>query len=89
MHSPELPPGQQLVAAGKWPVVGERVPRSTDEPWSVQVSGAVSRPLAIMIEELQAWPSVERSIDIHCVTRWSKLAVRFTGAPLAAIIERA
>ncbi len=34
-------------------------------------------------------PQVEQTVDIHCVTRWSKLGVRFSGVPLAALLELA
>src|SRR5712692_8623116 len=66
-----LPPHQQLAAAGKWPVVGERVPRRSDEPWRVSVIGLVVRPQTWTLAELRALPAVERAIDVHCVTRWS------------------
>jgi hypothetical protein len=31
---------------------------------------------------------VRQAVDIHCVTRWSKLSVEFIGVPLAALIGR-
>ncbi len=84
-----LPPRQQLVAEGKWPLVGERLPRVSDEPWTVSLAGAVARPHTIGLDDLLALPSVERQVDIHCVTRWSKLGVRFRGALLANLLEKA
>jgi hypothetical protein len=36
---------------------------------------------------LRSLPQTEQSIDIHCVTRWSKLGMRFSGVPLAALLE--
>ncbi len=80
-----LPPGQQLVAAGKWPLVGERAPLSPDEPWHVEITGEVRCPLRLSLEELRALPQHERAVDIHCVTRWSKLGVPFRGIPLAEL----
>ena len=82
-----LPPGQQLVAAGKWPTVGEKLPRADDRPWRVTVTGEVDTPLDLSLDELISLPQVEQTIDIHCVTRWSKLGVRFAGVSLATIVE--
>lgn len=84
-----LPPRQHLAAPGKWPVVGERVPRESDAPWQLEVTGAVARPLRLSFEEIQGFGAVETPIDIHCVTRWSKLAVRFQGVRLAAVLAAA
>jgi DMSO/TMAO reductase YedYZ molybdopterin-dependent catalytic subunit len=84
-----LPPGQQLVAPGKWPFVGERQARADNSPWSLTIAGAVSRPRAYSLGDLRALPQVERAIDIHCVTRWSKLGARFSGVPLADLLEAA
>jgi len=86
---PKLPPRQQLVAQGKWPLVGERSPRVSDEPWSVSIAGEVARPLRLDLAELRALPDVERAIDLHCVTRWSKLDVYFRGVPLAELLALA
>lgn len=83
---PELPPRQALAAPGKWPVVGERAPRAGDEPWRVSVGGLVARPRSWSLDELAAMPQVERAVDVHCVTRWSRLGVRFGGVPLAALL---
>lgn len=90
MTAPDrLPPGQQLAAPDKWPVVGEHQPAPMVGPWSVNISGLVKTPRTWTLEELQQMPQVERSIDIHCVTRWSKLDMRFRGVLLAEIMELA
>ncbi len=82
-----LPPNQQLAAPGKWPVVGEKSPRSSSEPWSVSVSGLVERPWVWFLDELRELPQVELTVDIHCVTRWSKLGQRFSGVSLRTILD--
>jgi hypothetical protein len=83
----QLPPGQQLVAAGKWPLVGERTARVSSEPWTVRVSGVVDSPCVLSLTDLANLPRVERTIDIHCVTRWSKPAVGFGGVLLADLLS--
>jgi DMSO/TMAO reductase YedYZ molybdopterin-dependent catalytic subunit len=82
-----LPPGQQLAAPGKWPAVGERSPRADAGPWRLAVDGLVSDPRQFTLDELLAMPRVEQLIDIHCVTRWSKPGVRFSGVPLARLCD--
>lgn len=83
----QLPPGQQLVAPRKWPVIGEREPRPGSERWTVEVAGQVAGPRVWALEELKRLPVCTRTIDIHCVTRWSKLAVEFHGVSLLEVIR--
>jgi hypothetical protein len=40
------------------------------------------------LDELRRFPQVERLVDIHCVTRWSKLGARFRGVELAELLSR-
>ncbi len=84
-----LPPNQQLAAPGKWPVVGEKAPHESAAPWILRVGGLVARGGMWTLDELRAMPQVEREIDIHCVTRWSKLGARFGGVPLFDLLEEA
>jgi DMSO/TMAO reductase YedYZ molybdopterin-dependent catalytic subunit len=87
--SAALPPGQQLAAPGKWPLVGERTPSASSEPWSVEICGLVDRPLRWSAEDLHRLPQVELPVEIHCVTRWSKLDTRFAGVPLQTLLDLA
>jgi DMSO/TMAO reductase YedYZ molybdopterin-dependent catalytic subunit len=84
-----LPPGQQLAAVGKWPLVGERVPAAEDGPWMVTIAGLVDAPRTWSLDELRSLGWVERVVDIHCVTRWSKLDTRFGGVMLADLLDAA
>src|SRR5690349_16546676 len=84
-----LPPGQQLAAPRKWPFVGEREPRADNSPWTVSIGGAVGEPRTYSIDDLRSLPQVERTVDIHCVTRWSKLGMRFSGVPLTDLLRAA
>jgi DMSO/TMAO reductase YedYZ molybdopterin-dependent catalytic subunit len=89
MSAPPLPPNQQLAAPGKWPVVGEKGPRRDGAPWTITVAGLVEHPRVWTLPELAALPAVERAIDIHCVTRWSRLGARFSGIPLSLLLDAA
>ena len=83
-----LPPGQQLAAPGKWPAIGERAP-SPGGAWRLTVCGEVERPLGLELAQLQALPQARQTIDIHCVTRWSKLDMEFGGVPLETLLDLA
>ncbi len=89
LESNRIPPGQQLVAPGKWPVIGEREPANTTDPWTLNVTGAIAKPLSFSLAELSTLPQTSATLDIHCVTRWSKLDVTFSGVLLEEILNRA
>jgi DMSO/TMAO reductase YedYZ molybdopterin-dependent catalytic subunit len=73
-----LPPGQYLT--DKWPVLhAGSVPRTDLAAWDFRVFGEVESPLTLSWDELQALPSTEIQLDIHCVTRWSRFDARFRG----------
>lgn len=84
-----LPPGQQLAARGRWPQVGEKASAPPPDVWTLEVLGLVENRLMLTLDQLQRLPQVERSIDIHCVTRWSKPGVRCHGVRLAEVLTMA
>jgi DMSO/TMAO reductase YedYZ molybdopterin-dependent catalytic subunit len=73
-----LPPGQYLTE--KWPVLhAGTVPKADLATWDFRVFGEVENPITLSWEELVALPSREITIDIHCVTRWSRFDASFKG----------
>lgn len=82
-----LPPLQQLVAPGKWPLVGERMPLVPQGPWTVSMTGLIDRPACWTMEALQQFPVERRRVDLHCVTRWSRLGVEFGGVSLRTLLQ--
>jgi DMSO/TMAO reductase YedYZ molybdopterin-dependent catalytic subunit len=84
-----LPPGQYLTE--KWPVLhAGSVPNTDLATWDFQVFGEVERPLTLTWEELKQLPSTEITVDIHCVTRWSRFDAQFRGVhwrELARLVE--
>jgi DMSO/TMAO reductase YedYZ molybdopterin-dependent catalytic subunit len=84
-----LPPGQQLAAPGKWPIIGEKTPAASDGPWQLRVTGLVQRELEFGLGELATMPLRELLLDIHCVTRWSIFDMRFSGVSLNHMLELA
>jgi DMSO/TMAO reductase YedYZ molybdopterin-dependent catalytic subunit len=73
-----LPPGQYLTE--KWPVLhAGSVPNTDLATWDFQVFGEIERPLTLTWDELRRLPSSEITVDIHCVTRWSRFDASFRG----------
>ena len=83
-----LPPGQYLTE--KWPVLhAGSVPTTDLATWDFKLFGEVETPFTLRWEELRALPSTEITIDIHCVTRWSRFDTRFRGVSWAELAKRA
>ena len=73
-----LPPGQYLTE--KWPVLhAGSVPKVDIATWDLTVSGEVEEPLRLTWDDFLALPATEVTVDIHCVTRWSRFDTRFRG----------
>ncbi|MBA2474986.1 MAG: sulfite oxidase-like oxidoreductase [Actinobacteria bacterium] len=82
-----LPPGQYLT--DKWPVLHAGGVPSTDlATWDFRVFGEVEQPLRLSWDELRALPSREVTLDIHCVTRWSRFDATFRGVPWSELAGR-
>jgi DMSO/TMAO reductase YedYZ molybdopterin-dependent catalytic subunit len=83
-----VPPGQYLTE--KFPVltVGPN-PAYDLERWSLRVFGDVDSPVELAWEELMRLPQREVTVDIHCVTRWSKLDTTWKGVPASAVLDLA
>ena len=72
-----LPPGQYLTE--KWPVLTGAGPQTDLATWDFKVFGEVEQPLTLTYDALQALPQTEITVDIHCVTRWSRFDTTFKG----------
>ena len=51
------------------------------------VAGEVERPLTLTWEQLLELPSREVTVDIHCVTRWSRFDTTFKGVHWSEIAK--
>ena len=81
-----LPPGQYLTL--DFPVLSAGpTPRTPLDQWSLTVDGAAEPPASWTWEELLALPSETFTVDIHCVTKWTKLDTAWTGVPVDALLE--
>jgi DMSO/TMAO reductase YedYZ molybdopterin-dependent catalytic subunit len=73
-----LPPGQYLTE--KWPVLhAGDVPDVDLAAWDFRVFGEVEAEARLTHDELLALPATEITVDIHCVTRWSRFDTTFRG----------
>src|SRR3954447_2337959 len=82
-----LPPGQYETR--DFPVLSlGPTPRGAARDWSLSVTGAAA-PRWLDWEALLALPGETITVDIHCVTHWSKLGTSWTGVPLDALVEPA
>jgi DMSO/TMAO reductase YedYZ molybdopterin-dependent catalytic subunit len=76
-----VPPGQFLTE--KFPVLhyGSVPIYHNLDKWDFRVFGLVEAPLRLTWSELMRLPQQTQVVDIHCVTRWSKLDTTWTGIP--------
>ena len=80
-----VPPGQYVT--GDFPVLSAGpTPRTPLEDWSFTVGGAVDVPVSWTWAEFRSLPSETVTVDIHCVTKWSKLDTVWTGVSLDVLL---
>ncbi|HEV2310165.1 MAG TPA: sulfite oxidase-like oxidoreductase [Acidimicrobiia bacterium] len=80
-----IPPGQYIVDG--FPVLSAGpTPRTPLDKWSFTINGAVDAPMTWTWEEFLDLPSDTFTVDIHCVTKWSKLDTRWTGVSLDELL---
>ena len=81
-----LPPGQYLTR--DFPVLSAGpTPRTPPEEWSFTIDGAVDTPRSWTRAEFLALPSETFTVDIHCVTKWSKLDTTWTGVSVDTLLD--
>ena len=80
------PPGQYLVR--DFPVLSAGpTPHTPLDQWSLTIDGAVDAVARWSWAELLALPSQTFNVDIHCVTKWSKLDTSWRGVSLDVLLE--
>ena len=81
----DLPPGQYLTE--DFPVLSAGpTPRVPTEEWKFEVVTETGGRHSWSWADLMALPAEEVTVDLHCVTRWSKLATHWTGVSLDTIL---
>ncbi|NUT44079.1 MAG: molybdopterin-dependent oxidoreductase [Thermoactinospora sp.] len=82
-----VPPGQYL-AAGFPVLTAGATQHITTDRWSFTIRGGRAEPRWTW-DELLALPAERFTVDIHCVTRWTKLDTTWTGVPLDTLLAEA
>lgn len=84
-RNPRLPPGQSLVE--DWPVLSAGpTPELTTNEWSFSVR-TESGLTTWTWDELLALGVEDVTVDIHCVTHWTKLDMEWRGVSLDTVFE--
>ncbi len=80
-----IPPGQY--ATNEFPVLSAGpTPHTPLESWTFGVDGEVDDPKQWSWDEFLALPSERITVDIHCVTKWSKLDTHWRGVSLDTLL---
>ena len=80
-----VPPGQYVTL--DFPVLSAGpTPRTPLAQWSFTIDGEVGEPAAWSWEELLALAAEKVRVDIHCVTKWSKLDTNWRGVSIDTLL---
>ena len=84
--SSRVPPGQHVVT--DFPVLSAGpTPRPDLAHWSFNIVGEIDEPRKWTWDEFRALPQEEITVDIHCVTKWSKLDTKWKGVSVDTLLE--
>jgi DMSO/TMAO reductase YedYZ molybdopterin-dependent catalytic subunit len=82
---PSLPPGQYLTK--DFPVLSiGPTPRVRTETWEFVVTTETGEQHIWTWPELLALPTERPTVDLHCVTKWSKFATKWRGVSLDTLL---
>src|SRR3954469_19418588 len=83
-----VPPRQHLV--GHFPVLSAGpAPPPPLADWTSTIDGEIDDPVSWTWEELLALPAETPTVDIHCVTSWSKLDTSWRGVSVDPLLDGA
>ena len=83
-----LPTGQYLEKG--FPVLSAGpTPRSPLDRWSLTLEGLVASPVSWSWDEFLALPSQTFTVDISCVTKWTKLDTKWLGVSIDTLLQNA
>lgn len=83
--APDLPPGQYLTE--DFPVLSAGpTPRVPTDEWAFTITTETGGVHRWDWDSFRALPSDEPTVDLHCVTRWSKLATTWEGVSLDTLL---
>ena len=88
-HDPraiDLPPGQHLTHGFPVLTAGPTQQIPTKD-WAFTITPETGKPQRWNWEELMALPSEDITVDIHCVTRWTKLGTQWRGVAIDTFFQ--
>jgi DMSO/TMAO reductase YedYZ molybdopterin-dependent catalytic subunit len=81
-----IPPGQYVT--GDFPVLSAGpTPDIPLDGWRFTIGGQVDEPRTWTWQEFLALPSEDVTVDIHCVTKWSKLDTAWKGVSVDTLLK--
>jgi DMSO/TMAO reductase YedYZ molybdopterin-dependent catalytic subunit len=81
-----VPPGQYLTT--DFPVLtAGPTPRIPLDQWSFEITGLVREPVRWSWDEFGALSARDWTVDISCVTKWTKLDMRWRGVSVDTLLE--
>lgn len=81
----KLPPGQYLTE--DFPVLSAGpTPRVSKDDWKFTVTSESAQEYSWDWRQFMELPSETPTVDIHCVTKWSKLGTRWEGVSLDTLL---
>jgi DMSO/TMAO reductase YedYZ molybdopterin-dependent catalytic subunit len=81
-----VPPGQYVTY--DFPVLSAGpTPHTPLDQWTFEIDGQVDTPVSWSWEELLALPAETPMVDIHCVTKWSKLDTTWKGVSVDTLLD--
>jgi len=84
--SGRVPPGQYVT--GDFPVLSAGpTPNVQLDEWRFEITGRVDERRAWTWQEFIALPSEDVTVDIHCVTKWSKLDTTWKGVSVDTLLK--
>ena len=82
----KVPPGQYVT--GDFPVLSAGpTPNIPLDAWRFEITGQVDERRVWTWQEFMALPSEDVTVDIHCVTKWSKLDTTWKGVSVDSLLK--
>lgn len=87
VDSTRVPPGQYVTE--RFPVLhAGSTPRVDLDSWDFRVEGLVAEPTTFTLDEIKSMPTADKTYDIHCVTKWTKLDTVWHGVEVRELMSR-
>ncbi len=82
-----LPPGQKETKIFPILDLGVRPSKERYAQWTLEIRGSVEKPVTLALGEVKKLAGEHITADFHCVTRWSRFDLHWTGIPFKKITE--